>query len=285
MRAVRVTVLMMVAALIPLGCDQMKPKPAPAEEKSKQEEATKPVIIPVEATHLSRGAISACFETTARIEAERKVDILSKGIGRCVQIFAEEGQWVEAGAILAELDRDEAEAALRQAEVQLRQRTAEYERVRGSRDADGDLLYSNAEYEELKFAMEQAQAAVNTQRVQIQNLTVRAPITGVITSRRLQVGALVTSALPIFSMVDPDSFMLVVHPPEKDLARLHEGQVARITVDALGSETFEAAVRRINPNVDPTSGTVKVTLDFAPEVRKKLRDSAFARVNLIMETH
>jgi multidrug efflux pump subunit AcrA (membrane-fusion protein) len=123
------------------------------------------------------------------------------------------------------------------------------------------------------------------QKVQLAKLTIRAPIGGVITKRNIQEGQLVSAATPTFNIVDPESFMLVINPPEKELPRLKLGQAAEVTVDALGDQVFEVKVRRINPNVDPASGTVKVTLDFDKAIQSQLRESAFARVRLVLETH
>ncbi|HOZ49900.1 MAG TPA: hypothetical protein PK468_25080, partial [Candidatus Hydrogenedentes bacterium] len=67
--------------------------------------------------------------------------------------------------------------------------------------------------------------------------------------------------------------------------KLQIGQLAKVTVDALPGEEFDAYVRRVNPAVDPLTGTIKVVLDFDEATRIRLRESAFARVRLIMETH
>jgi membrane fusion protein, multidrug efflux system len=58
-----------------------------------------------------------------------------------------------------------------------------------------------------------------------------------------------------------------------------------VTIDSIPNREFTAHVRRINPNVDSMSGTVKVVLDFDADGRNYLTESAFARVKLIMETH
>jgi membrane fusion protein (multidrug efflux system) len=78
--------------------------------------------------------------------------------------------------------------------------------------------------------------------------------------------------------------MLVVDPSEQLLPRIKVGQNAKVNVDAVQAAELEATVRKINPSVDPASGTIKVTLDFDPATKTKLRDQAFARVRLIMET-
>lgn len=63
------------------------------------------------------------------------------------------------------------------------------------------------------------------------------------------------------------------------------GQEAKVSVDSMVGKEFLARVRRINPNVEAMSGTVKVVLDFDADSRQYLREAAFARVKLVMETH
>jgi membrane fusion protein (multidrug efflux system) len=169
---------------------------------------------------------------------------------------------------------------LNQAEVQVRQQRAAYERAEKMWKAG---LGPKIDAENSKFAYEQSQANYDLQKVQLDNLTIRAPINGVVTRKNLQLGMLVTTGAPVFSIVDTDSYILEINPPERELPRLHVGQVATVTVDALPGKELTATVRRINPAVE--NGTVKATLDFDPEHRALLKEGAFARVGLVMETH
>jgi RND family efflux transporter MFP subunit len=207
---------------------------------------------------------------------------MAEGIGECEKIHVEEGDVVKAGAVLAELDKKEILATIGQTEVHVRQTKTALDISERSL-AEG--IGAKAERDNAQFAHEQAVAALNMQKVQFEKMTIRAPISGIVTKRNVQEGQLVSAGAAVFQIVDPDSFMLTINVPEKDLARLREGQVAKVTVDALGDAEFDATVRRVNPAVDATSGTVKVTLDFAPDVRAKLRESAFARVRLVLDTH
>src|SRR5690606_38244849 len=102
--------------------------------------------------------------------------------------------------------------------------------------------------------------------------------------RNIQMGQLVQAGQAVFSMVDPQSFILTITPPEQELPRLRPGQVAQVNIDALGGKLYEARVRRINPAVDRLTGTVEVILDFDRATREQLVDAAFARVRLVMET-
>jgi len=251
------------------------------EDKSTAEKEPE-VIIPVEASQPTREDISAHFETTTRVKAENRVDVVAEGMGECLRVSVEEGDLVSKGQVLAELDKEEAVAALRQLEIQVAQNKTSYEIAERSL-AEG--LGAKVERDNARFAHEQAAANLATQRLQVKNLTIRAPIDAVVTERKVQAGQMVSTATPVFTLVDPASYICEINPPEKELARLREGQVARVSVDALEGEEFEARVRRVNPAVDPLTGTLKVVLDFDEDTRAKLREAAFARVRLVMETH
>ena len=279
-KTVAILSLALILSALP-GCDMLaKARNTQTDTKKNSPEEIE-IIIPVQAQLPSRGDISAHFETTTRVEAENRVQVIAEAVGECLQVNVQEGDTVQVGQILAELDKKAMLASIGQTEVQVRQSKTAYDRATSMCE---EGLSSEAEKDNAKFAYEQALASLETQKVQFSKLTVRAPISGLLTHKLIQIGQMVASGSPIFSIVDPKSFMLVINPPERELARLQTGQKAKVTIDALGTDEFDATVRRINPNVDPASGTVKVTLDFDPGTRSKLRDAAFARVRLVMDT-
>ncbi|MBI5092673.1 MAG: efflux RND transporter periplasmic adaptor subunit [Candidatus Hydrogenedentes bacterium] len=257
---------------------------SPDASKDKEQDGEKDkdteLIIPVQAEYPQRGEISGYFETNTRVEAERHVDVTSEGVGKCEQIAVEEGAHVEKGDVLAKLDTEETEAALRQGQIQVKQQKANLERTKKMFD---EGLASAAELDNAQFGYDQTSAGLDMQKIRLNNMTIKAPISGVITRRNIQVGMLVTTGAPAFSIVDPASFVLTINPPEKQLQSLTIGQTANITVDSISGEEFTATVRRINPNVD--QGQLKVTLDIEKAAREKLREGAFARVRLVMDTH
>jgi len=239
------------------------------------------VVVPVETAPAQRGNIATYFETTSRVEAERKVDVAAKASARCANLLVEIGDTVEQGQVLAELERDEAQAAYAQTDVSVRQNKAAYERARQQFE---EGLGPKVEMDNARYAYEQSLATLESQRIQLENLTIRAPIAGIVTQRDIQPGMLVSTGFQAFRIVDPSSYILTISPPERELPRLQVGQVAKVTVDALRGKEFDARIRRINPSVDPISGTIKVVLDFDDDVRKSLHEAAFTRVKLIMAT-
>lgn len=267
-----------VALLVALSGCSGDEKPVDAARRTESGTETT-LAVPVQAELPVRGDISARFETNSRIVAERSVNVTAEAMGKCVELLVEEGQYVDKGQILAELDKQEALAAIGQSEVQVRQNKSTMDRALAMVK---NGIGARVDYENAKFAYEQALASLNVQKVQLDNLTIRAPIAGIVTKRSIQLGMLVSSGTPVFSIVDPTSYVLEIFPPERDLPRLREGQVATVTIDALPETEFRATVRRINPSFE--KGTVKATLDFDPKDVAKLREGAFARVGLVMET-
>lgn len=274
-------VLVALAAfgLLVAGCS------APVEGKAPDASAAPAgvdrIMVPVEVQQPARKDISSYFETTTRVQAERRVEVLAKGAGICDRVFFEEGDRVAAEAVLAELDKTELAAQVRQAQVTLRQQKTTLEIAERSL-AEG--IGAPVERDNARFAHEQAQAALEMNEARLAHQTVRAPIGGIITRRSLQEGMLVSPGMPAFTIVDPDSYALPISVPEKELSKLAIGQEARVRVDSLEGEDLNASIRRINPSMDPLSGTVKVILEFEDSVRPGLRDAAFARVRLVMQT-
>lgn len=246
--------------------------------------AEKPTKTPflVEASQPERRDVSEYLTETGNITAEKQVEVLAKGTGHCLEILVEEGDTVEKDQVLAEIDKAEMEVQIRQSRVGMSQQKISYERAEaGMRQG----IISPAERDNAKSAYDQSKASLEMQEVQLTFLTIRAPIAGVITHRKLQAGMLVSTGMPVFSIVDPASFILPIFVTERSLPRLKLGQEARVTIDSSGDREFIAKVRRINPGVDAQTGSVKVVLDFDPKDHPYLRESAFARYSLIMDTH
>jgi RND family efflux transporter MFP subunit len=277
-----------ILALTLVGCGGLSDKLAEAKDKAdritgktanpNKEEL---IIVPVEAEFPMRGSISEYYPKTGNITAEHQVDVVAEGTGDCERVLVEEGDFVKKGQILAELNKDEAKAQLLQQQVQVKQN--ELAQWRAKEGVDSGVT-APIELDNAQSTLEQSRASLKLQEIQVRNLTIRAPINGVITSRDIQEGQLVSSGVA-FQIMNPETLRLEIDVEERNVARMRVGQKAEVTLDALGGEVFEAEVTRINPSVDPATLTVKVVLEFPEDVRKRLRAGSYARMRLVMDTH
>ncbi|MCX8064058.1 MAG: efflux RND transporter periplasmic adaptor subunit [Candidatus Hydrogenedentes bacterium] len=262
------------------GCNVYEKANANDEVESN---VTKPVAFPVEATYPQRNKISKFFETTSRVSAENKVDVISKGMGICVEICVEEGERVKEGQVLAKLDTSEVETQILQTKVNIEKcKSALAIAEQSLREGIG----SKVERDNAKFALDAAEATLKIQQLQLKNQTITAPISGVITRRNINKGVMVSVGMPVFSIVDPDSYCIPISIPEREISKVFHGQEAEVFIDSCPEKKYRTVVDRISPTIDSSSGTVKATLKFVDFNNDLdcIKDYAFSRVKLVMET-
>jgi multidrug efflux pump subunit AcrA (membrane-fusion protein) len=110
---------------------------------------------------------------------------------------------------------------------------------------------------------------------------VTSTIDGVVKSVLTEVGATVSSAVPLFQVVDVQSVEVAVNIPEKRLGRVREGLPAEISVLAYPERVFSGKVTRLDPALDPVSRTleVRIRVDNTGQV---LKPGMFAEVRLLL---
>ena len=85
-------------------------------------------------------------------------------------------------------------------------------------------------------------------------------------------------------MVDYDLLLARIYIPEKEIGKIKPGQKAKIEVEAFPNKSFAGIVKMINPVIDPTSGTVKVTIEIQ-KADTGLLPGMFASVYVLTDLH
>ena len=212
------------------------------------------------------GSLSA--EREARVNAE---------IGGVVQgVFAEPGQPVRAGQVLARIDaaaiRDQvlsAQSGVRSSEQQVALARRNVERnetlAAAGAVADRDLESARSTLAAAQAQLAGARAQLSSAREQLGKATVTAPITGVVSERPVSAGSVVQPGAPLFVVVDPASMRLEASVPAAELGQVRVGAPVRFTVSGYPGQTFTGTVQRINPAADPVTRQVPVTVSIPNE--------------------
>jgi len=118
--------------------------------------------------------------------------------------------------------------------------------------------------EQSQAALQQAQSAVNQSEAnlalldtQVSELTVSAPLDGVILTRNVEPGEFVQPGAVAFAMADLNNITITVYVPEDRYGQLKLGQRASVTVDSFPGETFEAEVVHIADQAEFTPRNVQ----------------------------
>jgi membrane fusion protein (multidrug efflux system) len=263
--------------------------------------------ISIRAYRAKKEPISTYIVSNTTLEAIRKVTVYARLDAIVEEILVEEGAVVREGAVLLRLeDRevrneyeqasiavDEASLGLRQGEVKVQLSAADYER---SLDLFEQQLISKQEFDQVSLTnrldalaletaqqqLEAAQARLEAATIKLEYTEIPSPIDGVITERLVEVGDRVNGNEEVFSVEEFPPLWARIFVPERDLPQLKVAQKAQVRVDTFPDQVFGAAIKMINPTVDATSGTVKVTLEM--ERTDRLRPGMFGTVYIATET-
>jgi membrane fusion protein (multidrug efflux system) len=236
--------------------------------------------VPVQTAELARGRIESVLRFSTNLEAESQVQVLAESTREIERLLVEEGDVVSRGQLLIQLEDDEQRTELARIESQLAREQRELAR---QENLFQQKLISEQEFTDARYEVEQLELAKSDAQRELSYTEVRAPISGTVTQRLVKVGDYITVNQHLFDIIDFNSIVARVYVPEKELVRLRQGQMARITAQALGDEERFGAIDRIAPVVDSRSGTVKVTVAIPPS--EGLLPGMYVSVDLVTEVH
>lgn len=281
--------------------------------------APDPIAVDVVAVERSRVEETVTNSRAGTVRARRRARMTPEVGGQIRAVGAREGERVEAGTVLLELDDEIQRANLALAERQHEAAAAEAERAclaaaRASREAerltrlaDDELLsVDQADAAEsgretaaagctaARAAAAQAAAAVQAARAELARMALRAPFAGILAEVSTEVGEWVTPAPPlmqvpaVIDLYDPGSIYVSAPMDEVDAARLRPELPARITVDSHRGRTFAGRVTRVAPyvlDVEEQNRTVEIEVAFANrELATTLLPGTSADVVVILNT-
>lgn len=237
--------------------------------------------VPVQVEAVKRADISTFLLNTTTLEAEREVEVLAKVSGQVGKLFVEEGDVVRSDQALAQLDEQELLLQLRESEIRAQNAQSNFERTKNMFEKS---LVSKENLEDVRYQYESAQAAYETAKLKVEYTHIRSPIAGVVTTRQIELGQRINLNQPLFRVADFDPLRALIYVPERDMRQVRPGQQAEITAEALPGKEFSGKVRMVSPIVDPTSGTMKVTIDIYDRTGL-LKPGMFVTTHIITETH
>jgi len=277
---VGLVVLLGLAALTGCG-DASKAGPAgsptAAADADKDEPAEDAIAIKVD--NVSLGSLSSLYSTSATLRADKRATVTARTKGVVRELLVEEGDWVDEGQKLAVLENDEQTIAFEQAQANYENKRREHER---SKKLHAQELLSDEEYDIAAREAVDAKHSAELAELELSRTVIRATFAGRVLARHLDPGATVNDGTPVYDIADLEPLYADVQVPERQVGRLKAGQQVRLMTDE-NATTGVAQIERIAPQVDPTTGTVKVTLAVARA--EGLRPGSFVRVGIVTDTH
>lgn len=232
----------------------------------------------VEVAAVRTGSLERSWSAVGSIKADESVVVRPEIAGRIVRIGFEEGQHVERGVALFELDDSVFVAQIAQAQANLVLSTRNARRAEELFDR---TLISPQDRDAARAAKQVDEASLRLARAQAAKTVIRAPFAGYAGLRSAAVGDYVNPGQDLVTLEDLDRVKLEFRLPELALPDIAVGQSVGVELDAYPTMKFDAKLYAIDSRVadDTRSIAARALLDNADG---RLRPGMFARVNLVV---
>lgn len=254
------------------GQTQSPPPVAAGSAAGSAQRAPAVEVAQVQATRLVDQA-----QSVGSLRSRQGVMVRPEVAGRIKAIQFTEGQRVQKGQPLVQLDDQLQVAQLAQARAEMAIAEANHKR---NRDLVAQNFISQRSLDESAAALEVARAKHDLAQATLQRLKILAPFDGVIGLKQVNVGDYLKDGADIVNIEDIEAVLVDFRLPERYQAKLRPGQSVQVQVDALPGRPFTAQVQAIDPLIDANGRSVGVR-GCIDNRQRLLRPGMFARVNTV----
>jgi HlyD family secretion protein len=234
---------------------------------------------------------------TGKVEAKKKVEISANVMGQIVNLAVKEGDRVEKGQFLLQIDRAQLQAQASGSEANLSALLAERDATRASLEqaqdvfnradknfreriiSEADLLRARTALDGARAGLaaterriEQARAGLAASRDTLSKTTILAPIGGLVTALPVEegeiavIGTMNNAGTKLMTISDMSEVQAEMEVDETDLPRVKLGQKATVTIDAFPDRTFSGTVTEIASSPIVRQGQSNPAVEFSVKV-------------------
>lgn len=235
-------------------------------------------VTPVEAILIQSGSVRDVIYVNGSTMPNEEVVISSEVAGKITKLLMKEGTYVNKGVPLVQLDVAELKAQRERLLVQQQLAQKIAERLEGLYKREGVSLQ---EYEIARAEADQVKAELALLNVQIEKRTVKAPFNGLLGLREVSEGSYLSPGMPIVSLVSVNPINIEFSVPERYGRDVNKGTPIDFRLDGT-TDTYKATVIAKEPNIDPTTRTLKLKAQ-APNPSGRILPGAFANVSVNLQ--
>ena len=256
-----------------------------------QNKPTSPTrAIEVQVLKPQRRDIAYSVRLPATLSPLAQVTLYAKVSGYLKAIHVDKGDSVKAGQVLAVLDDPELEQRYQQAQSEHAIKKVTYERLANVWKENPDVI-AKQDVDVAEAAYLGATHALEQLATMVDYTNVRAPFTGVITARFVDVGALLqaatssaTQAMPLFTLMDMSTIRVYVSVPQEDAPLVKPGIPASVRVAQFPEKNLTGTVTRTTGVLDPATRTMLVEIHI-PNKDRLLQPGMFGEAVIRLKSH
>lgn len=220
------------------------------------------------------------------LEPEREAVLRAQVSGSVLQTYADQGQGVGPGTVLARIDasgiqdaytsaRAQVVAARNTADIASKDMARNEKLLAAGAIAERDIEQSRRSLIAAQAALEDANSRLASAERQYRSTTVTAPFAGIVSDRPVSPGDVVQPGTALYTVVDPSSMRLEASVPAEQLSLIRVGVPVVFTVSGYPGRQFVGHITRVNPTADPTTRQVRIYVSI-PNAGRTLVGGLFA---------
>ncbi len=220
------------------------------------------------------------FNYTGTFNASKEVNVLSETNGKVVKLNVREGDFVSAGSVLAQVDKEILNAQLYIAEAQLEKLQKDLQRMENLAKANAA---TDIQLQDVKLGVKSSEANFRILKKQLSNTSIIAPISGVITKKMIEDGSVLSPGVTTFVITDVANVKLLVMVSEKEIVKIVKNMKVNVSLDAYSNIEFAGNVSLV-PVKSNQSQLFPVEITVNNSKKEMIRAGMFGRVNFTEES-
>lgn len=222
----------------------------------------------------TQGVPDLAYTANGNFEAKQQLDFPAENSGRVINVLVDEGDHVHKGQVLATIKGEQLSIMLQSAKASYDNAKADLQRYESAFATGG---VTKQQVDNAKVALANAKAQYEQTRVNLGDTSVKSSINGIVNSRNIEPGSVVSPGTVLFELVDVSSLKLKVNVPESQVATLKLGTTVKVTASVYPDKEFSGKVTFIAPKGD-TSLNFPVEITIANNPNNELKAGMYGSV-------
>lgn len=235
---------------------------------------------PVSVISVTKQQLTEELSQVGTIVSDNDVTVVSEISGKVTAVMVAQGSYVQKGSPLLKIEDVVPEANFIAAQ-------ANYEKARKDYDSYKTLyskgLISESDMDSSRLAFKSAEAQYIGAQKQYHNSLVTSPITGVVTSRPVNIGDMVNPGTVVANVIDNSSFKVELNIGEKDAFKIKKGEGVTVATEAYQSIKIKGTVKSVSDKAD-TAHTYPVEITIPSNKQYPLKSGMFGTVTFELGT-
>lgn len=232
-------------------------------KKTMQEEIelsrTRNSFVPVKIAVAKRESFSESFTVYGTFQPSKEVTLISDVNGKVTELDFYNGKYVKAGSVLFTVDNELISNELELTQLNLHKAERDVQRMKNLLKKGG---VTEVQFEEAKLGAENLKVKIKSLQKRLNDTHVKAPITGTISQKRVELGSYIAPGSPVTNIVNINKIFLHAFLTESQVITIKKGQTVEVTGNVYPSKEIIGRIKNIDVKADDTKRfLVEIALD------------------------